>query len=742
MKTKGMKKRMAMMLILIAGWHITARPGVIITGILDGTLSGGCPKVIELFVTGTENLNYYEVWRSLNGAPFGSGSGAISSMSGVFTNTFVYLVKTDHVDAFHDVFGNEGIYANMVPMGIINCNGNDGFQVRLKVGSVVVDQVWLEDATDSYRDSYWYRKHGTGPDGGWLPSAWETPGNDALDDLDMAGLRAAVPFGTYAVMWQGLSADWNDMNNWSTGVAPSFQTNALIPGTAVNFPVITNPPENPAVCMNLTVSDTARLTVNAGKALTVCGNLILENQDPGYSERGLLLKSDSTLSPTGSLILLGNASGTTLIERYVTKNNDWHFLSSPVQEQLFQPEFVPDPLDQSFDLYYWEENASPEAGWINIRADNGQWNPQFGDAFIPGKGYLIAYSPTNTGNLARTFGGLLNYGNQVILLGYSGNDWNLLGNPYSSALDWSSAGIDKEAIAAETMYIWDPLLNENQGAYRAHNGTTGVPAGTTSIIPAMQGFFVQSLDTGNLSVEISTDEPLVHGDQPFYKKGKDLTEERIRLKINRNQLSDETLIYFDPAASNQFDHEFDAEKLFNDHAGSPELFSMAEPDHSLCINILAYCPASVPLGISLNEEDSLALTAFDFEGIPFETGIFLEDKLLNSWTNLREQPEYRFYYNPLQAGSRLTVHFMNVAQQTEPVQQDELDFWCAENRVYISNPKNIDGEFYLYSIDGRLLESFELKGGNQVTPLDLPAGLYAIRISTPRWTSGKKIIIY
>ena len=35
--------------------------------------------------------------------------------------------------------------------------------------------------------------------------------------------------------------------------------------------------------------------------------------------------------------------------------------------------------------------------------------------------------------------------------------------------------------------------------------------------------------------------------------------------------------------------------------------------------------ASVPLGISYSQEDTLTLTAFDFEGIPEETGIFLED---------------------------------------------------------------------------------------------------------------------
>ena len=60
------------------------------------------------------------------------------------------------------------------------------------------------------------------------------------------------------------------------------------------------------------------------------------------------------------------------------------------------------------------------------------------------------------------------------------------------------------------MYIWDPALNENLGGYRAHNGTTGVPAGTTPIIPAMQDFFVQSLEAGNLSIDISNDDPLVH----------------------------------------------------------------------------------------------------------------------------------------------------------------------------------------------------------------------------------------
>jgi hypothetical protein len=279
------KKEMAMVFLLIPGFHLNSGAGVIITSILDGTLTGGCPKVIELYVSGMEDLGHYEIWRSLNGAPFGSGTGAKSALSGIFSNTFVYLVKTDHAGIFIDVFGEEGIFANKVHLGIIGGNGNDGFQIRDTVDYTVIDQVWTEDATDSYRDSYWYRRDGTGPDGGWIPSSWQTPGNDALDGLDEEGLRAAVPFGTYGVVWRGLTDDWTNPANWSTGAMPSFQTNAVIPDTLSVFPGINLPPDTPAVCMNLILLDSACLTIYPGKSLIVFGSIYLKEDEETDADR-------------------------------------------------------------------------------------------------------------------------------------------------------------------------------------------------------------------------------------------------------------------------------------------------------------------------------------------------------------------------------------------------------------------------------------------------------------------------
>jgi hypothetical protein len=305
--------------------------------------------------------------------------------------------------------------------------------------------------------------------------------------------------------WQGLTNDWNNPGNWSHGILPSFQVNVMIPDTAAIFPVITNLPANPAVCMNLVLQDSARLTVQAGKALTVYGDLILDTLEANETAYGLILESETSQVQTGSLILEGNAYGTAIIKRFLAKDNGWHFLSSPVADQDFQPEFVPDPLNNSFDLYYWDENEEQSAGWINCREGNGLWNPQFGETFIPGKGYLVSYSSANPGDLVRAFAGVVTSGNQDISLGHSGNYWNLLGNPYTCAMDWSSDGINKEDVAGSAMYIWDPALNNFQGGYRTHNGMTGVPEGTSPIIPALQGFFVQSLDTGSLSVNVSLD---------------------------------------------------------------------------------------------------------------------------------------------------------------------------------------------------------------------------------------------
>jgi hypothetical protein len=409
--------------------------------------------------------------------------------------------------------------------------------------------------------------------------------------------------------------------------------------------------------------------------------------------------------------------------------------------QSLQPEFVPDPVDGSFDLYYWDESAPGEEGWINVRDSAGAWNPQFEDSFITDKGYLVAYSESNSGDNTRIFSGQVNSGNSAIPLAHGGNNWNLLGNPYPCAIEWSSAGIDKSAVAAGAMYIWDPALNDNNGGYRAHNGTTGVPAGTSSVIPAMQGFFVQSLIADTLTIEPDTDEPLVHGGQPFYKNTKQLAGERIRIKVMHDFFTDETLLYFDPAASNDFDPGYDAEKLFNGLEGCPEVFSFAGNDTPLCFNILSTHPVSVSLGIKYSGYDSLTITAFDFDEFSTETGIFLEDTELKILKNLRDEPDYHFLHNPLQTGTRFVLHFMNVAGLADHLQPCKPVVRCSGNRIFIKNPCNSGGNVDIHSLDGRCIITDDIPAGESNFSLAVPCGLYLVSVTTGSGILREKIII-
>jgi hypothetical protein len=695
--------------IILFGIGLDVFSEVILTGIMDGTLTGGKPKAIELFITGAEDLGGYEIWRSQNGDPFGSGSGSIASLSGTYSNTFVYLVKSDHVVEFHNVFGDTGYFANVIPLSVVSGNGNEGFQIRDTVGDVIIDQVWQEDPTYSYSDSYWYRINGTGPDGDWLVTHWESPGNDALDGLDEEGLRATVPFGSYSLVWKGLNDDWNDMANWMPGLAPSQYCNVFIPDTVSIFPIIENSPESPAECYALSLAAGATLTVGAGKAITVYGNLLIEGW---LTSDRFILESDSSLAPAGSLLFRGEEIDSIMVRRYIPDDNSWHFLSSPVTGQAIQPEFAPDPLDSSFDLYCWQEGVPLSEGWMNIRDENGNLNPLFESEFTLGKGYLLAYSGQYSGNPMKSFNGIPHHGDSEWQITANGNQWNLMGNPYTCAMDWSSGGIDKTLVSGGAMYIWDQSLNNGAGAYRTHNGTSGVPAGTTPLIPAINGFFVHAISSGIIPVDASSDSLLVHASQNYYKHMMQPQSEQIRLALSRDNYSDETMIVFNPFASNGYDHELDALKLSNGVDPAPEISSIAEGNLELCINQLGSHPASVPLHINYGYADTLRFSAFDFDGLSPAVGIFLEDVSSGIWQDLREEPDYAFLNEVPGTPQRLILHFTDVTgtDKAKGTSNQYYSAFVSGNSIYITGDIYEPALYYLIDISGKVISSGKTEG--------------------------------
>ncbi|HKR04975.1 MAG TPA: hypothetical protein VJY62_10090 [Bacteroidia bacterium] len=80
--------------------------------------------------------------------------------------------------------------------------------------------------------------------------------------------NVVLPGGT--LIWTGaVSTDWFNVNNWGGCNIPNCSVNAIIPGFAVNFPIINGAGAN---CRSLDINFGASLNINAPYELNICGD--------------------------------------------------------------------------------------------------------------------------------------------------------------------------------------------------------------------------------------------------------------------------------------------------------------------------------------------------------------------------------------------------------------------------------------------------------------------------------------
>jgi len=189
-----MKKGLVLTSLLLSAGPATASD-LIITGIMDGPLSGGTPKAIELYARNPiADLSIYGFGSANNGG--GSDGEEFALPEGeAAAGDFLYIAS--EAANFSTVFG----FAPTFTTTSANVNGDDA--VELFRNGVVVDVFGEIDVDGNsqpweYLDSWAYRQ--TGPAGGaFAIDQWGFGGVNALSGLDAAATAAAVPFGTFAV---------------------------------------------------------------------------------------------------------------------------------------------------------------------------------------------------------------------------------------------------------------------------------------------------------------------------------------------------------------------------------------------------------------------------------------------------------------------------------------------------------------------------------------------------------------
>jgi len=368
------------------------------------------------------------------------------------------------------------------------------------------------------------------------------------------------------------------------------------------------------------------------------------------------------------------------------------------------------------------------------------------------KGYCINFGATTAPLTTDITGGAFNSGSFNINVtntssGHAWADgWNLVGNPYPSPIDWNASSGWNKLNIVNSVYFFNPTA-QYTGTYSSFAGGIGVPGEIDGIIPSMQGFFVKATAAGTLGV---TNDVRVNAQPTFYKSTTVSSNPLLRLKgyPSSNQATgDETVIYFEPQATNTFDGNFDAYKFMNNDPAYPNLYTSYNGSSALSINALPPLSNSdvvVPLGYITRTNGSFTINATEILNFDPAQHIYLEDNQTSTIQDLTLNPVYTFTTTANAPQYRFFIRFSpTVITGIGENSVSFVDAWSSGKDIYLnySNTTMQKATISVYDMLGQQVISDELQGSNTFRyTLDKP-GCYIVNVISGSDTFQKKIII-
>ena len=487
---------------------------------------------------------------------------------------------------------------------------------------------------------------------------------------------------------------------------------------------------------NLTVNLGASFNVNPGKQLTITGTLT--------NDGSLNLLSDASATATILTPSTISGSGVSTVQQFLTTGRNW-YISSPVSGATSA---VFSASNSANKVYWYDEVNGSTVAWPQISDDITSLNAM--------QGYVVNMSTAG----ALTFSGNLNTGTKNILLtrtsGQYKEGFNLIANPYASYLDWD------QAIKTNTSTsLWQRTMNGG-GTYvfdtYNSDGKIGVSnsgANVNNHIPPMQAFWVRVVNGQTSgSVEVDNSMRTHKGSQttelggtiidPVFKT-KAVNTSLLRLQVSNGVITDETLIYTNPSASNSYD-SYDSEKLFSESGSIAEIYSVAG-NENLTINGLNSIPldTELPLGFSTDVAGNFSIKASQISNFDLGTHIILKDYLNQANPvvyDLSDGSSYSFSSDVANNTSRFTLMFHS--QITGHSANSASGIWISTN---VNNQIVINGivdgvtHIVVHNSVGQCIASKNLTSSVNALQNRLASGVYMVTVTNSGKTSTTKVII-
>ncbi len=496
--------------------------------------------------------------------------------------------------------------------------------------------------------------------------------------------------------WRGQTSAWGVASNWWDGVVPDATSHVIITddGGPGNEPVIAAAGQ-----------DVKSIHIHPDASLDITtGNLTLH----WATDRRFVVMSNA--DGDGSLIfdqgkLIDNATGVNAVgtvERYVTAGQ-WHQVSASTETTPNTSIFY--DVDNDAWLLKYDETigaVAPDYGWEYLTGTS--------DPLTAGRGWDYWVSTATTldfiGKLYAT-----DRNPAVTLTPTTGDGFNLLGNTFSSAIDWDYG-------------TWGTIANNNSGSvyiwngtgYDSWNGSAGSMG--NGIIPMGQAFFVEASATGNVSIPEGA---RTHSLQDYYKSANDgEANQYVRIDLNGGEYGNTVFVGFPENGSDEFDFSGDATKLYSSHEMT-QMFTI-ENEKELCINantpLIAGESKTVPLNLVQVNDGDYTLSISDLDQLP-DASIYLEDLKTGHTQYFRGNTTYAFTASSTDSPERFLLHFAFSPNGIGEgiAEAANINIYSSGKDIYVNSTDgaiNSEGTIYVYDLMGREIAQQSIRSGELV----------------------------
>ncbi len=469
-------------------------------------------------------------------------------------------------------------------------------------------------------------------------------------------------------------------------------------------------------------------TVDLNSSLPILHLLNLQSATVFNSNGHLVIQSNGNTTdldasigpiPSGASI-----NGNVQVQRYLQAIGNKHrYISSPVIGTIPESQLADDFKIRKESILYYQES-------VEGHSNNG-WIPHsLSSPMNSGKGY-IAWMFDGGLTIKLDVEGSIHQGSVEMPVTFTStaagvdyDGWNLVGNPYPSAIQWSgdAAAWAKSADLSPVIYVPDMESN----VFRLFNYADGSGDLAAGIIAMGQSFWVKAnQEFPELVIHEIAKINTTNG--RFYRSTlKDANQ--LKIKLSNNAISDEVYFKIRPDASADFDPQYDAYKLKNERIN---IYFIDTADRLLAMYTISELLEidRVKIGLEVDQPGSYQLS-FSGIGKPDEGNWFLVDCLEGKHLQISNESSYqfevgvpnnsineRFYltrsldYHPESKGRSIAVY-------PNPI----------NDMLYVNLPESFRSKVSLFDAMGKLCWSGY---GNSLLMIDMQTysdGIYFLRI--------------